>query len=362
MNKKNKKIWYICPNEKEFCGVFDYVKVLASELTKSGHSVKIVSNLKRDYKESNPLIDRVLDNWSLASYQRLLKLIKQENPDHINIHFVSWLYQKYGWSFSLAIFLTQLRLNEIPFSLHIHETYLKPNSLKSFIIGSIQAICFSYIVMICPLNFISIKPWVENLKKRYFFKKNCFFWLPLSANLPVNYIGRASTIISSKFSKHFKVTSFAINKNKSYEKIYEYFSDLPQKKKILIVLGQLKGAEKDFFQSKTDVYIDKNYQGKKIVSNLRYSDLFLIFFDNGMSSRRTSVMPALALGKPVLTNFGSETDDIFEKSPLIWSNIKLKPESLTKKVLKLRGNKTRDFYNRYFMPSVIVKKFLKDIS
>ena len=179
------KLALICPNEREYCGVYDYTNVLAKKIRATKQDVLILTNKKRGSKKEKHIL-RLIDKWSSLRYLKILKHLKQEKIEFLNIQYVSWLYQKYGCPISLVIFALICRLNRISVSLTVHENYVPFYGWKWSLLAIPQRLCLWSLILFSKKTFVVSELWTKSFKRLFFYKARTITCLPNPSNFEPN--------------------------------------------------------------------------------------------------------------------------------------------------------------------------------
>jgi len=223
--------------------------------------------------------------------------------------------------------------------------------------------------------FVSIEKWGQKFRKLFPYKRKSIFWIPVPSN--INYYdfsqdqkNRLRNQLDFS-SKDIVVSVFSpLGSGKLFEEIIKTWKTVREKRNNvkLMLIGI---SEKDIVNYKLEFEDDLYFTGyvseKKVAKFLSISDIYLIPFADGISSRRASAIAAMLYGLPTITTKERHTDSIFHNSPII---IVDRPDQLADKVLYFIDNKqarikigkgTRKFYEKHFDLYNIKEKFMNYI-
>lgn len=287
------------------CGVGDYTRRLCEELSGLGHDVVVIAS-KQVIVESGGKI-RIIpfsDSWGLKTLIRLVRFVGSERFDLINLQYSPPLY-----GFLFKLFFPILRLNS-PFIITIHTLYG----------GSLWNSLIALIFLIFSSRVISTNEEVDYIMERHlsFFKYKVIN-IPIGSNIHTVKIGPEEARGNVKAGLSIKRENLILSHfglyypGKGVETILEALRALKDEYDgfhILMLGGKWPGKE-DYYQSLIDLskrfglatfitwigYCDE----KKVSLYLTATDIFVVPYDNGVSSRRGSLMAGLVHKLPIIS-------------------------------------------------------------
>jgi glycosyltransferase involved in cell wall biosynthesis len=303
-------------------GVGDFSFLLAEHL-KSQHNVTLLApnadRIQADFKTYG-----LSDGWGIRGCKETLKLIKNLKPQTILVQFVPQLYGLKGANPFFSLLLHALKRNGFNVVTVAHEfsspIELNPNSILR---GSAHRLLFRSVVS-ASSKIISTTPFCLNLlQQRFQTSSSMFHYIPVSSTIvPFLVDERKKEMLRAQLNllpQHFIVATFGsvIEEGLStFKRFLTWFANINSEVRYLF-MG--KGSES------LKIHMDKNLQdrihatgeipGAQITELFAISNLFAVFYPDGASTRRTSLISGLAHGIPTVSNLGILTD-----SDLIASN------------------------------------------
>ncbi len=360
-NNKNKmeekSLFIICPRTKQFCGVFDHAKKIKKLFDNDLH-VEILSN--HHNFEAGPE-QQILKQWQIWDYLFLLKFLRRKKSI-INIQYVGWMYQKKGIPIFLILFVLLLKVMKIKIITTFHETYVPGINWRWKILKIFQQPIFILLLFLSDFSLFSVEKWSSEHGKMFPSLKKRFRFIPIGSNFSAEKI--ATTHLREKYGiKNLDKIISTFNPSgsgKDLEFILKTFSLITNQQKKLLIIGA-----NNLHKTSSKIINFLNCDETKSKELLSISDVYLSTFSDGISSRRSSCLSAVSLGIPTVTNWGSNTDGFFKKSPLVF--IKESHEAareidnlLKNQNAKLR-KKTLAFYHDKFDEKIIKKMYFSII-
>jgi glycosyltransferase involved in cell wall biosynthesis len=303
----------------------------------------------------------------------LLRVLWRLRPDCVVVEYVPFLYARRGVNFWLPFAVCAMRLAGMRVLLTIHEPFVQIDSLKHGLVGVPQRAMLWLLIRGSAKVAVTASRWAD-LITPYAGRKRIFH-LPVASNLPCVGISpdqrrqiRADFGIAD--ADVVVATLRPTGAGKPLDLIMSVWRRLREKhdRVRLLVLG-LTDAERHRIEGVAGV-LDVGYVAPQVASQLlSSSDVFISPFIDGVSTRRTSVMAALAHGLPVVTTTGWLTDSIFDASPLTFrapddaDGLLEDLEALVQSPgsRRERGDASRRFYLQHFDWAVLTGRFNAEI-
>jgi glycosyltransferase involved in cell wall biosynthesis len=230
----------------------------------------------------------------------------------INLRFCAWLL-----STSRKVTI-DVMFHEVAIALRLRQP------LKHTALAATQRAMTFLVTRSAKRVFVAIPAWARQVE-RYVRKGSSISWLPVPSNCPVSW--NAEQI--AKVRKHLAQSQVLVGHFSTYgplvsEMLERALINLCGKRVEVKVL--LVGRESHIFTCRLlgreprlrgRVYATGSLSTAMLSSHLSACDLMLQPYPDGVSSRRTSVMAALAHGRPVVTTLGHLTDQIWEGSDAV---------------------------------------------
>jgi glycosyltransferase involved in cell wall biosynthesis len=303
----------------ERCGVGDYTARLAVQLA-SSHDVTIVSGCQ-SVVEIDPSVDVAagVPDWGYRGMKMLENTLRELRPDWVCIQYVPFLYHRVGMTFWLPATVLRMRAKGMRVLLMVHEPYVPLDSPTHVVMGSVQRLMLWTLMAGSEKVAVATTKWTRILKRLAFPRAASVFHLPVGSNLP------RLDMTGAERDRHRAQLGFGpddvvvamIRPNSAGKQpgvaleVWQQLNAVNPKAKLL-VLGDDGGC-----WAAAGAHTAGHVPAARASQLLSIADLFFAPFVDGMSTRRTSVMAAMAHGLPVVTTKGHLTDPLFEGSPLL---------------------------------------------
>jgi len=314
------------------CGVGDYTIQLGNKLASRGDEVVLLTT--QDQAGVVPTADfevrNTLPAWGARGMSALWREIHSIRPDVILVQWVPFLYSRTGTNLSFPLTVAGLAAKGFRVQLMVHEPWVSFIWWSYFLTGPVQRLALGILVSASRQVGVSITPWRDLLRARMPWKKHDIHYVPIGSNIPVvrhpspqalrRQLGiPADGLVIGVFSLYGAAKAFS-----SIESAWRDLSARRDDCYLVLVGASAEEAASVLPQAARHPRCRvTGYLAAEDVSGwMQTIDLLLAPFSDGMSSRRTSVMAALAHGVPVVTTRGRLTDAAeFDRSPLILSDL-----------------------------------------
>jgi glycosyltransferase involved in cell wall biosynthesis len=312
------KILIICPKfYPKRDGLSGYTTKLSLELSKY-YNVDLLTSIEFQNSKVEPIgIFAIIERWTFNHLFKQSKTILKNEYQHILIQYVPTMYgSRGGINFSILLFFLYLRFfTKSKVSFMFHEIYY-PFSFywKAIILNITHKIMLTFSLFSSHIAFFSTKRFL-NEAKYFTLNHKKLIHLPVGNNL---YIQNDSCELPVLDNNLTKIVLFgSAHPSKNYSLIFKTLSSSYKKNPNfkLIVIGSTKESLKneidlpDNFDSFTEIF--SNLEDEKVVSIFKQADLLLSYFIDGLTTRRSSVISALAHGLPIISTKSHYTEDIF---------------------------------------------------
>lgn len=276
--------------------------------------------------------------WGYRAYSDLTEALDYYDPEWILVEYAPYLYQRSAWNPMFALWLLRLRLKKRRIALIVHE-YPSPSlslAARSTWLKLPQYFHFQLLLRLCDqMIFLGEAGCTQYTRKRPE-RKGDFSWIPAGSMIPEVEAPTMAEAHSESLYSGFELeereptradddaTQWDLD-NKvvllqlvSSQSTRQYRHTLAALEHVLVKLGQSKtcylyvcGIEDDQVLQQLD------HHGKSHLKSwvtglgdidhqttsqwLQRADVVLAPYQEGVSTRRTSIMAALAHGKPVVT-------------------------------------------------------------
>lgn len=293
------------------CGVGDYTCKLANELTKMGNEVHIITSNKADVDCGKLHVHNIVDEWEFSNLSKIVKKVKEINPDVVNVQYPS---DEYKSAFMMSVLPLKIKRKvkcKVTATIHEYDytSYSMQRKLRLYL-------NFSKLdkIIVAEEEFIE--------KIRYIVPKADIVYIPISSNIPRSEITeeKRKELLKKYDLENKKVISYFgfARPSKGIEYLMEVISKLEENVKLLLI-GNL--SKKNEYQKNLINLIDKlNIKEKVIITGffddekdvadlLQISNLCVLPFEEGVQTRNGSFLAAYNQKIPVITTSKSKKDE-----------------------------------------------------
>ncbi len=326
------KTWHIitCEYPPQIGGVSDYTGLLAEKLKAAGDDVHVwaPSLAGADDEYGVVPVHRWLGNFSkadlLAAEQHMREVSR--GPRALLVQWVPHGFRRRAMNLGFCHWLEHLVKSGDRLELMVHEPYLEAGegSWKQRLVAQVQHRMIRIVLDAASRVYMSIPAW-ERYLRPYSPSTLEMIWLPIPATVPVIHGASTTALIRKRLASpevilgHLgtyseRITSVlgpavvAVLKNVANSHVLLLGKDGEQ------FADKLKASAPEVQNRITAAGVLANEQ---LSAYLAACDLMLQPFPDGLSSRRTSLMNALAHGLPVVSNYGHLTEELWEQSAAV---------------------------------------------
>jgi len=313
------------PNSNDAVG--DFAFRLTDELSKE-NQVSFIGPSESVPREASFPVYNVGKRWGPKDCVSTYRFLKREQPEVILVHFVPHLYGWLGTKPFFALLLFTLKRKGYPVVTILHEFSSPPgSSIKTTVLSWLHRTLLRLIVRTSKKLIVTTPFALALFHKNFPSRKSDFKYIPISSAItisPAEFEKQASlrsqlrlspdslvislfgSTIGTAFDHLHKVLQWMVNKisNSSFLFIGKHGESLKLK---------FLGEEAIFSRIRTTGPVSNETASHW----LSISDLYLVFYPDGASTRRTSLMTGLEHGLPTISNFGSLTDPVVASSGAI---------------------------------------------
>jgi glycosyltransferase involved in cell wall biosynthesis len=322
------------------CGVGDHTAHLSAELAKTVE-VKVLTAYGKVDAPLGVKAEQIFTNEQPSSIFSVVEAISADMPDWVILQYDPFSYgARYGFNpyLPLALNLLKRRCPQVRIGLIVHESFVPIRNWKSVVLSSWLKAQLWALGRVADAIFIVIEPWIPILKS--WFPNKTVQHLPVSSNMPLVPTCRdeirarlgisPQTIVLGLFGRIQRTRSLehvikAVNRSR------EAGFDV-----VLLYSGLDLVAARNCLSS-VPLIADGPLTAPEISQRFAAMDVFLVPIDEGVSTRRTSLMTGLQHGVPTVATFGLATDSVLmgeNGKSLILSNVKA-PDDFADAVLDL---------------------------
>lgn len=314
-------------------GVADYTYLLASHLEKEGHSVHVwcPNSGEEPVRLPGVVVHPELGHLSPTCLRRVSKLLDRfPQPRRL---LVQWVPQAFGYrSMNVPFCLwlwNRVRTRRDRLDLMVHEAF-SPFS-KTSMKRSVMALAhraMSMILLQAARNVWVATPRWESCLRPYALGRSTYFrWLPVPSNIPVHPDPLGPRIIRQQYARsreelllgHFGSGNALVTSH--LEAALTALMNTKAAFSFLLV-GRATHLLRQRFLTLHPGWADWLHATGELAPeetslHLAACDLFLQPYPDGVSTRRTSLMAALAHGVPVVTTVGPATESLWSQSQAV---------------------------------------------
>ncbi|MBI4244453.1 MAG: glycosyltransferase [Planctomycetes bacterium] len=355
-------------------GVSDYSQIIASEISKLGYRVFVLTTGHSDFNEANVEILPIL-----SDYEKAITAIRRIKPLTVNLQYTPFIYSKRGFNLHLIPFIHGARKYSSSFITTFHETFNEFNFLRPYYLplSAVQYASFLAISVLSDLCIVSVDYYKQIAPVML---KSRFRVIPVGSNI---FMGESIDRKQSIDGK-FVISTFGafFHPYRRFDVMLKSISLLPEhvKKNLKFrCIGEI-GSHPTFrgliteFNLGDVAEITGRLTGEVVYNKLCESDLFILFEyvrggRNGIGFRNGSFIAALSASVPSLVNSGKHSDKDVKR--LCFTVDKLDPNLIAQMITQIyedrdrlneRGRFIGDYYKRHLSWNVIICKLLSAIN
>ena len=298
-------------------GVGDYSFLLSEELSKT-HKVSLVVPQGPDIQAAFPIY-RFQNTWSGPGSTEIQRLIEKLGPQVVLVQYVPQIYGWMGANPALAFLLLALKKKGFDLITVAHEFSVPFEwPLKILTLAAAHRILFRTIVRASSQIVTTTSYCLDLFQKRFPNHKSSFHYIPIPSTIrvfPLEEPSRSSFRSEMGIGRNeLLVTTFGFPIGEAFpilkaalSRLHKSYPDVR-----FLFLGELGDRLKSSFLDtpalKERVIAPGSLSEERVSNYLSASDLFLAFYPDGASTRRTTLMAGLAHGIPTISNLGILTD------------------------------------------------------
>lgn len=308
-------------------GVSDYSHLIATGLAAEGETVHVWCRRSDTEPAGAPgvTVHRELGGLNPADFRHVGLMLEQYvSPRHL---LVQWVPHAYGYRAMNLFFCLWLwgraKLKGDAIEIMVHEPFLPfHGSLRQDAAAAVQRLMTCILLGAAKRIWISIPNWETALRPFLLGRRTDFSWLPVPSGLPVVDDPQGIADVRRRLAAP---EAFLIGHFGAYD---HYLSKLmfdlaplllsSHPNRVLVLLGtgseQLKAQLISRCRGlRNRVRATGSLSAEEMSRHVSACDLMLQPYQDGVSSRRTSVMAALSHAIPIVTNSGPATERIWHE-------------------------------------------------
>ena len=323
------KKWHIitCEYPPQIGGVSDYTGLLAQNLKAAGDEVHVwaPSTSGADDEYGVVPVHRWLGNFSKVDLLAAEQHMHGVSPGPRTL-LVQWVPHGFGhraMNLAFCHWLEHLVKTGDRLELMVHEPYLESGegSWKQRLVSIVQHRMIRIVLEAASCVYMSIPAW-ERYLRPYAQSTLEMTWLPIPATVPVVESSAMKAVVRKRLANPAVILGHLGTYSERITSVLEpaitaVLTQVPKSRALLLgnnseqFAERLKASAPDLRSRITAAGVLSNEQ---LSGHLAACDLMLQPFPDGLSSRRTSLMNALAHGLPVVSNSGHLTEELWEES------------------------------------------------
>lgn len=335
-------------------GVSDYTRQVARELIAAGDSVEIVAppcDEPRLPGDENIL--RLPDHFGARGLKVLSRRLSQRDPSRIVL--VQYVPHAFGYkamNLRFCAWLVAQRHERIWTMFHeVAYPFLRGQPLRHHFLASVNHLMATMIARASERAFISTTTW-RKLVRPMGRPRLPIEWLPVPSNLapPTSLTQRNGRPVIAHFGTYGGPTESLLR-----DALQRILRSDPS-----VVIWLLGRGGEEFsasLPSRDRITATGALLGEEVTSYLAAADVVLQPYTDGVTTRRSTLMTSLSLGKPVVTTEGYRTEQLWRESESVVLAPADNPTALADQTLMLLhdeprraalGARARQLYNHVF--------------
>lgn len=354
-------------------GVSDYTRIVAEGLAAAGDEVHVWCP-KFEGRDLAPpskvFVHSEMGTFAPGDLRRTSRRLNQFSAPRRVL--VQWVPHGYGFRsmnlmFCLWLWLRSLRGDRVELMVHEPSLGFGEGTWKHNVVAFVHRVMTIVLLRAARRVWVSIPAWETRWRPYALGRAVAFHWLPVGSNIPVAETQTESQQIRERYLKksgrivgHFG----SYDANTSDLLLKSVPELLKEKNTKLLLLGYGSEQMREVLVAHNASIADRIHatgrlSAAKLSPHISACDLMLQPYIDGVSSRRTSTMTALAHGIPVVTTAGKFTEPLWTASDavalapahdvdeLVRSAARLLPDASAKQRLATAAKK---LYEEHFHP------------
>lgn len=314
-------------------------------------------------------------SWHWPQLRDLRNEIESQNADLIFIQWVPFMYGSAGVNLSLPLAALGLSRRGHHISTVVHEPWVPYGHWSSWLIGPLQRLSLGVLVAGSDHVFVTTHVGAKMLQRMFSWRRAQIEWLPVGASIPVVPMTKTRNdllgALSIPDSAMIMLTLHPFGAAKGEELLSASWCQLRKRYEHLhlVAIGNTSDEAKrraPEISRDPRVHFTGYLPPDAISAWLQSADIFLAPFEDGITTRRTSVISAIAHHVPVVSTYGHLTEkEVFDNAPLVLTRfdrqeyataVERLVDSPTERA-RMRHSSS-SFYFRYFDWDVLAEKLL----
>ncbi len=315
--------------------VGDYALRLSEALVHSGAQVCVLTSIasREEAFREGISVSAVLNGWGIRGVWQVIKVLRRERPQVVNLQYVPQMYNRYGVTLSVALlpFAIRFMLN-VPVITTCHEFIgSRPRTLKAALFQAFYAVQTLLILLGSHRIVVPAELHIENLQTYYRLLARKARLIPVGSNIPICRVNREMSVReNAPRQENWTIATLGTGHPWwNYELALRTAFHLREKgyKIYLKCIGDIEGANPFYFAKLRSLADELDLNGcvtwtgycaaEDVSAFLSEADVFFFTQITGPTMRSTALMAALAYGLPVVATRGTDTDKYLLESGAI---------------------------------------------
>jgi glycosyltransferase involved in cell wall biosynthesis len=308
-------------------GVADYTALVARSLAAAGDAVTVYAPRHTGPDPASPgvTVVRLADHFGPRGLLALdLALDRRPRPDRVLVQYVPHAYGLKAMNLPFAAWVAARAGRAAPVWVMFHEVAFpfRWRPPAHALLGAAHAVMARLVAGAADRVFVSIPGWAPVIRK-FCPRARPAEWLPVPSNLPT--AARDPVALAVRFPEargrtvigHFGTFGLAIT-DRLEPAAVRLLAGRPDR--VLVLLGRGGDGHRDDLRRRHPdvagrVFATGGLPPAEVADLLAGCNVLVQPYPDGVSTRRTSVMAGLALGRPVVTNLGSLSEPVWAGVP-----------------------------------------------
>lgn len=330
-----------------FCGVGDHTARLAAELAGKLEEVKVLTAFGEVHNPRGVSVGQFFSNESPRSIMSLPEAIAVDKPDWVVIQYDPFSYgARYGFNPYLPLMAHRLkrRCPQVRLALIVHESFVPVHNWKSRVLSLELKAQLWALGRAADAIFTATEPWVERLSA--WFPKKMIKHLPVGSNIPLVVAEREEVRASLGIRPETNVLGLfgRVQRTRSMEHVRSAVRRAREAGLDVAVLymGLDSAAAREHLRG-VPLITNGPLSPEEVSRCLAAVDVYLVPIDEGVSTRRTTLMSGLQHGLATVATIGSATDRLLarENGKALLLAEAVEPEAFAEAVRDLLTNAER---------------------
>ncbi len=298
------------------CGVGDYTLRLAESLTRQGEQVAVFTGLCAGPRPAGiRVVESAMSGW--RDLRPLLRAIKAEHPDRVQLEYSGYGWSRWGFSFWLNALFIALGRRGVPVALALHEVPIRmrqhPLQFPIIVLQWLHTVLLVAAAESVALNMLER---VRLLRRVIFWRRGRIFYRPNSSTIPVVQFEaeqrRALRAAHGVSPEDRVVATFGLfQRDKNFESVIEAVAQARAVRPLkLWLLGDPSGSSQEYLERlrqwvrdcgiEPHVFWSARLDRAGVSAHLQAADFFVLPQQDGHLTRSSAFMAAAAHGLPVI--------------------------------------------------------------